>query len=339
MSAADTNPQNQGSATNLAGREAAPPRPLWHVVLVRPETMTLLLLILGVIVASQLSPYFLDISYILRSFTLSAEFAIVALVLTMVIIAGEIDLSPAANMALSACLFAWAQAHGLPMPLAICVGLLAGLAMGALNALMVITLQLPSIIVTIGTLTLYRGLAQVIAGDRSIRVPDWFIGIDRVLVLGIPVPVIIFIIASIVLGLILAGTIFGRQIYQIGTNEIAARHAGIRTRRIKLTLFLLVGLVSAVAGMMTASRLGSVRYDLGLGGELQMILMAMLGGTYIFGGRGTILGTFLAAWLLVVVSTGMTVANLLPAIQLTVLGVLLIVAIIATNFIYSRTQR
>ena len=338
MSATDTSPGNTGPA-NIAGREAAPPRPLWHVVLVRPETMTLLLLVLAVIVASQLSPYFLDISYILRSFTLSAEFAIVALVLTMVIIAGEIDLSPAASMALSACLFAWAQASGVPMPLAIAVGLASGLAMGALNAFMVISLQLPSIIVTIGTLTLYRGLAQVIAGDKSIRVPEWFIGIDRVLVAGIPVPVLVFIACSVVLGLVLAGTIFGRQIYQVGTNEVAAQHAGIRSRRIKLTLFLLIGFVAAVAGMMTASRLGSVRYDLGLGGELQMVLMAMLGGTYIFGGRGTVLGTFLAAWLLVVVSTGMTVANLLPAIQLTVLGVLLIVAIIATNFIYSRTQR
>jgi rhamnose transport system permease protein len=336
MSATETHDK---AGTSIAGREAAPPRPLWHVILVRPETMTLLLLLIGVIVASQLSPFFLDVGYILRSFTLSAEFAIVALVLTMVIIAGEIDLSPAANMALSACLFAWAQANGVPVPLAIGIGLLAGLAMGALNAVMVIALQLPSIIVTIGTLTLYRGLAQVIAGDKSIRVPEWFIGIDRVLVLGVPVPVIIFLAASLVLGLILAGTIFGRQIYQVGTNEIAARHAGIRTRRIKWILFLLTGLVAAIAGMMTASRLGSVRYDLGLGGELQMILMAMLGGTYIFGGRGTILGTFLAAWLLVVVSTGMTVANLLPAIQLTVLGVLLIVAIIATNFIYSRTQR
>lgn len=324
---------------STAMHEAAPARPFWHVVLVRPETMTLVLLIVAIVVASYLSPYFLDIGYILRSFTLSAEFALVALVLTMVIIAGEIDLSPAANMALSACLFAWAQASGIPMPIAIAIGLLAGLAMGALNAFMVIALQLPSIIVTIGTLTLYRGLAQIIAGDKSIRVPDWFIGIDKVMVLGIPVPVVIFIVAALVLGLILAGTIFGRQIYQVGTNEVAARYAGIRTRRIKLILFLLIGLVAAVAGMMTASRLGSVRYDLGLGGELQMVLMAMLGGTYIFGGRGTILGTFLAAWLLVVVSTGMTVANLLPAIQLTVLGVLLIVAIIATNFIYSRTQR
>ncbi len=333
MSAADT------PSRNIAGREAAPPRPLLHVILVRPETMTLVLLILAVIVASQLSPFFLDINYILRSFTLSAEFAIVALVMTMVIVSGEIDLSPTSNMALSACLFAWAQAAGVPMPVAIVIGLAAGLAMGALNAFMVIALQLPSIIVTIGTLTLFRGLAQIIAGDKSIRVPDWFIGIDKVLVLGIPVPVLIFVVVSLLLGFVLAGTIFGRQIYQIGTNEVAARHAGIRTRRIKLVLFLLMGLVAAIAGMMTASRLGSVRYDLGLGGELQMILMAMLGGTYIFGGRGTILGTFLAAWLLVVVSTGMTVANLLPAIQLTVLGILLVVAIIATNFIYSRTQR
>ncbi|MGV3490623.1 MAG: ABC transporter permease [Devosia sp.] len=324
---------------HIAGRESAPPRPFWHQVLVRPEMMTAVLLVLGVIIASQISPYFLDISYILRSFTLSAEFAIVALVLTMVIIAGEIDLSPAANMALSACLFAYAQSVGVPMPVAIGIGLVAGLVMGALNAFMVIALQLPSIIVTIGTLTLYRGLAQVIAGDKSIRVPEWFIGLDRVLVLGMPVPVLIFIVAALVLGLVLAGTIFGRQIYQIGTNEVAARHAGIRSRRIKTVLFLMIGLVSAIAGMMTASRLGSVRYDLGLGGELQMVLMAMLGGTYIFGGRGTILGTFLAAWLLVVVSTGMTVANWLPAIQLTVLGILLIIAIIATNFIYSRTQR
>jgi rhamnose transport system permease protein len=320
-------------------RDTAPARPLWHVILVRPETMTLALLVVGLFAGSLLSPFFLDISYILRSFTLSAEFAMVALILTLVIIAGEIDLSPAANMALSACLFAWAQDAGIPMPLAIGIGLLSGLVMGAFNAFMIIRLQLPSIIVTIGTLTLYRGLAQIIAGDKSIRVPEWFIGVDKVMVLGIPLTVLLFVALAILLGILLGGTIFGRQIYQIGTNEVAARHAGIRTARIKLVLFLAVGLISAVAGLLTASRLGSVRYDLGLGGELQMVLMAMLGGTYIFGGRGTILGTFLAAWLLVIVSTGMIVANVLPAVQLVVLGALLIVSIVATNLIYSRTQR
>jgi len=320
-------------------RDVARARPGWQVALYRPEMMTLILLILGMFAASALSPYFLDVAYILDSFTLSAEFAMVALVLTMVIISGEIDLSPASNMALSACLFAWAQASGVPMPLAIVIGLASGVLMGAINGVMVITLQLPSIIVTIGTLTLYRGLAQVIAGDKSIRVPEWFIGINNWIVLGMPFTVLLFLILSLALGLVLGTTVYGRQIYLIGTNEIAAQHAGIRTKRIKMSLFLAMGLASSIAGLLTASRLGSVRYDLGLGGELQMVLMAMLGGTYIFGGRGTILGTFLAAWLLVVASTGMTVANLLPAVQLTVLGVLLIVSIIATNFIYSRTQR
>ncbi len=316
-------------------QDAAPARPRWQRLLIRPETMTFTLLVLGVFAGGLLSPFFLDINYILRSFTLYSEFAIVALVLTMVIIAGEIDLSPAANMALSACIFAWLQQAGVPIPLAVAAGLFSGLVMGAINGFFVIGLQLPSIIVTIGTLTLYRGLAQIIAGDKSIRVPEWFIGVDKVMIAGVPLPVVLFLLLAIVLAVVLGGTIFGRQIYQIGTNEVAARHSGIQSARIKLGLFLLIGLVAAIAGIMTASRLGSVRYDLGIGGELQMVLMAMLGGTYIFGGRGTILGTFLAAWLLVIVSTGMIVANVLPAVQLVVLGILLIVSIIATNFIYS----
>ena len=311
----------------------------WIKTFNRPETMTFALLVIALIGASLLSEFFLDINYILRSFTLTAELSIAALVLTMVIISGEIDLSAAANIALSACIFAYVQATGVPMAGAIFVGLFAGFIMGSLNAILVIIYQLPSIIVTIGTLIFYRGLAQVIAGDKSIRVPEWFIGINTKMIIGIPLPVIIFTFTAIILGLVLGTTIYGRQIYQVGTNNTAAMHAGIKSDRIKFGLFILLGVVSSACGIMAASRLGSVRYDLALGGELQMVLMAMLGGTYIFGGRGTILGTFLAAWLLVIVSTGMTVANLLPAIQLTVLGLLLIIAIIATNFIYSRGRR
>jgi rhamnose transport system permease protein len=334
-----TSTDHTSPTPTVSALDAAMPRPLWQVILIRPETMTFVLLIGALVAASLLSPYFLDINYILSSFTLYAEFSLVALVLTMVIISGEIDLSPASNMALSACLFAWTYQAGLPLPLAMLVGIGAGILMGALNGLLVIGLQLPSIIVTIGTLTLYRGLAQIIAGDQSIRLPDYFNGINARLVAGIPVPVLIFIAVSIALGLFLGATIYGRQIYQIGTSETAAQHAGIRAKRIKLALFIAMGFASSIAGLMTASRLGSVRYDLGLGGELQMVLMAMLGGTYIFGGRGSILGTFLAAWLLSIISTGMITANLLPATQLCVLGVLLIVSIIATNLIYSRTQR
>ncbi|MCX5496603.1 ABC transporter permease [Kaistia dalseonensis] len=321
-------------------REAAKPRPRWQVILVRPETVTFLLLIIATIVATRLSPFFADLGFILESSTYYVEFAIVALVLTIVIISGEIDLSPAAQMALSACLFGTAYRAGAPIPVAILVSLVSGLAMGAFNAFFITVLRLPSIIVTIGTLILYRGLAQVLAGDKSIgSFPGWFVGIDYRMIGIVPVPVMIFIIASVLLGLFLGITILGRQIYQIGTSEVAAIHAGIRVRRIKFGLFLASGLTSSIAGLLTASRLGSVRYDLASGGELTMVLIVMLGGTYIFGGRGSILGTFLAAWLLVIIATGMTVANIAINAQLTVMGLLLIVSIIATNAIYARSQR
>ncbi|MDP1730972.1 MAG: ABC transporter permease [Devosia sp.] len=328
------------ATTTSTVRDAAAARPRWQVLLIRPETMTLALLIGAIIVASNLSPFFSDLGFILESSTYYIEYALVALVLTLVIISGEIDLSPAAMMALSACVFAWCYQAGVPIELSMAASLVAGILMGLVNGILVIRFQLPSIIVTIGTLTLYRGLAQVLAGDRSIgKFPKWFNGIDYRLVFDVPVPVILFIVASIVLALVLGTTVVGRQIYQIGTSEVAARHAGIRVRRIKTGLFVLMGIVSSIAGLLTASRLASVRYDMATGGELQMVLMVMLGGTYIFGGRGTILGTFLASWLLVIIATGMTVANIAVTSQLIVMGLLLIVSIIATNAIYARTQR
>ena len=333
-------PPERAGAVRLSSHEAAEARPLWQVILIRPEMMTLLLLIIAFAVASELSPFFADVTFILESATFYTEFAIIALVLTLIIISGEIDLSPAAMMAFSACVFAALFQAGIPIGLAMIASLITGALMGAFNAMLVLRFQLPSIIVTIGTLTLYRGLAQVLAGDRSISgFPGWFIGIDWKYWLGIPIPVIIFAGVALVLGIFLGFTVTGRQIYQIGTSPEAAKHAGIRVRRIKLGLFVLLGVMSSVAGMLTASRLASVRYDMATGGELQMVLMVMLGGTYIFGGRGSIAGTFLAAWLLIVIATGMNVANIPITSQLIVTGFLLIVAIIATNAIYARTQR
>jgi len=320
--------------------EAAPLRPRWQLIVFRPETMTFILLIVATIGASWLSPFFADVDYVLESFGYYSEYAMVALVLTMVIISGEIDLSGAAMMALSACLFGIAYRSGLPIAVAMLVSLASGAAMGAFNGVLVLRYQLPSIIVTIGTLTLFRGLAQVIAGDRSIgKFPKWFVGIDYTYFMALPIPVIIFGLSALALAVVLGMTILGRQIYQIGTSPVAAQHAGIRVNRIKMGLFVAMGIVSALAGLLTASRLGSVRYDLATGAELQMVLIVMLRGTYIFGGRGSIVGTFLAAWLLVILATGMTVANIAINAQLTVMGLLLIISIIATNAIYSRSQR
>lgn len=324
----------------LSSHEAAAPRPLWQVILIRPEVMTLILLFAAFGVATRLSPFFADTTFILESATFYVEFALIALVLTLIIISGEIDLSPAAMMAFSACVFAALFKAGVPIGVAMGASVVTGALMGAFNGVLVLWFKLPSIIVTIGTLTLYRGLAQVLAGDRSISgFPSWFIGIDWKYWFGVPIPVVFFVLVAIMLGVFLALTVTGRQIYQIGTSPEAAWHAGIRVRRIKMSLFVLLGMTSSVAGMLTASRLASVRYDMATGGELQMVLMVMLGGTYIFGGRGSIAGTFLAAWLLIVIATGMNVANIPITSQLIVMGLLLIVSIVATNAIYARTQR
>lgn len=331
---------NETAPAVITPRDAAAPRARWRVLLIRPETVTFLSLIIAIIVAMNLSPFFSDIGFILDSSTYYFEYSVVALALTLVIISGEIDLSPAAMMALSACVFASCYQAGAPVWVGVAAALIAGLAMGCFNALLVIGFRLPSIIVTIGTLILYRGLAQVLAGDKSIgKFPTWFIGINYRQIADIPVPVIIFLVASIGFALFLGTSVAGRQIYQIGTSEVAARHAGIRVRRIKTGLFILMGLIASLAGLLNASRLASVRYDMATGGELQMVLMVMLGGTYIFGGRGTILGTFLASWLLVIIATGMTVANIVVTSQLVVMGLLLIASIIATNAIYARSQR
>lgn len=307
---------------------------------IRPEYATLFLLALAYIVGALLSPFGADPGFILESSTFYVELCLVALVLTLVIIAREIDLSVASMMALAASVFALVHDRGASMPVALASGLLCGAAMGAFNGVLVTRFRLSSIIVTIGTLILYRGIAQVLAGDRSIGgFPEWFVGIDLRSIGPVPVPVVLFVVAALLIGLFLSRSIFGRQIYQVGTNPVAAQHAGIRVDRFRMGLFVASGVASAIGGLLMASRLGSVRYDLAFGGELQMVLIVMLGGTSIFGGRGTVLGTFLASWLLVVIASGMTVANIAINTQLTAFGLLLILAIIGTNAIDARARQ
>lgn len=306
----------------------------------RPEYMTMALFVLALVVSASLSEFFADVRFVLESSSFFIEVGLIALALTFVVVAGEIDLSVAAMLALSACIFGEVFQVSESVALATSAALVSGLFMGLFNGVLVIWLQLPSLIVTIGTMTLFRGIAQILVGDYSIRgFPNWFVGIDWRTVGIVPVPVIIFFAAALVSGLILSRTGFGRKVYLIGANPSAAFHAGIRVRGVKLALFAATGVVSALAGIMMASRLGVVRYDLATGSELQAVLVVMLGGTYIFGGRGSILGTTVALWLLVVLQTGMSVANISIDYQLAVLGLLLILAIIGSNAIYARSGR
>jgi rhamnose transport system permease protein len=228
---------------------------------------------------------------------------------------------------------------GIPFVITIVIGLASGLLLGLLNGYIITRFSLPPIIVTIGTLSLFRGFAQVLLGDHSIgRFPDWFVGIDMKYIGFIPFPLIIFCGLFIVMAIVLNRTIFGRQIYAVGTNEKAAAYSGINVKKIKMILFALSGLFSAFGGIMMISRLGIARYNLAMGGELEIVTIALLGGADINGGRGNVIGTFIAFFVLVCLKTGLSVANIKIENQLAILGSLLIFSIVLSNYIYSKRK-
>jgi rhamnose transport system permease protein len=301
------------------------------IVLARPETITVLLLAVAFAAGAMLSPYFLDGRYLLDSTSLYMEVGVVALAMTLVIISGNIDLSVASNLALTAVVSAklFASWH-LPMPLIVLFAPIFGALLGLFNGLMITRLRLPSLTVTLGTLALYRGLAQVLVGDHSVgNFPDWFNGIDYRKIAGIaPMPLILFLALAVVFALLLHKTIFGRCVYAIGTNEPASRFSGVRVDLVKLAVFTLSGFMAGIGSMMMLSRLSVARYDMALGDELAVITAVVLGGTDIFGGRGSIFGTVIALFLLGVIRTGMGVANIRAENQLAVTGTLLVVAVL-----------
>ncbi|HYO10172.1 MAG TPA: ABC transporter permease [Tepidisphaeraceae bacterium] len=312
------------------------PRGGWGAVarrlLVQPEMVTIVLFVLVFAASAATSDAFLDYRFLLNSTSLYMEVGLLALAMTFVIISGNIDLSVGSGTALVAVASSLAFAAGVPMPMVIPLALLMGVALGLFNAAMVTLLRLPSLTVTLGTLALYQGIAQVLLGDRSQGgFPRWFTGINYRGVGPVPMPLVIFLIAAAILGVVLARTVFGRRVYAIGTNEAAARYSGIPVNRVKVLVFALSGLMMGAAALMLNSRLTVARYNNLPAAELAAITAVVLGGTDIFGGRGTIFGTVVALLLLGIVKKGMGLQNVSPEYQLTVNGGLLIVAVILTN--------
>jgi rhamnose transport system permease protein len=294
--------------------------------------VTILLFAIVFAVSASTSSAFLDFRFLLRSTSMYMDVGLLALAMTFVITSGNIDLSVGSGTALVAVASALLYAAGVPMAVVIPLALLMGVCLGLFNALMITWLRLPSLTVTLGTLALYQGLAQVLLGDRSQGgFPKWFVGIDYRGVGPVPMPLIVFLCVAVVLGIVLARTVFGRRVYAIGTNEAAARYSGIPVNRVKVMVFALSGLMMGAAALMLNSRLAVARYNSLPAAELAAITAVVLGGTDIFGGRGTIFGTVVALFLLGIVKKGMGLQNVSPEYQLTVNGGLLIVAVILTN--------
>jgi rhamnose transport system permease protein len=299
--------------------------------LLRWETILIGLLAIVILGNTIISPYFLDI-YNLSDATFNfSEKAIIALGMTLLILVRDIDLSIAAIIALASLSMGLAADAGFAAPALILVGITVGAICGAFNGFLVAKVGLPSIVVTIGTMSLFRGLAQVILGDQAItRYPSDFQTLGQGYLIKwppIPYSFALFLILAVVFAAVLHKTAFGRKLYAIGNNPVAAQFSGIPVNRIRFGLFVLTGLLAGIAAVFLTARIGSTRPNIALGWELEVITAVILGGVSIAGGSGTILGVVLAVFIIGLATFGLSLVNV-PGIVISVLlGLLLIVSI------------
>jgi len=295
----------------------------------RWETLLALLFVVVFIINSIVLPNFLDL-YNLADGTFNfSEKALIALPMALLIICREIDISVAGILALCSVAMGLAHAHGMPPHGLVVVALATGTVCGWLNGFLVTRFALPSIVVTIGTVSLFRGLASVVLGDQAFTgypklMVDWgqgyFFGI-------IPREFVVLLVFAGVFAVILHTTTWGRRIYAIGNNPVAARFSGISVDRYRLVLFMITGAMAGLAAFLLTGRIGSTRPNIAMGWELEIITMVILGGVSIAGGAGTIGGVMLAVMTLGIVTYGLALANIPGIIMTIVVGILLLITI------------
>lgn len=289
---------------------------------------------------TQASPYFLDpwnLSDATFNFT---EKAMIAFAMALVIISGEIDLSVASIIALVSTCMGFAVQLGFDTPALVLIAITVGAMCGAFNGFLVAIMGLPSIVVTIGTLSLFRGIAYIVLGDKAYSgYPESFAYFGQGYVWWvITVEMIIFAVTALFFYVLLHRTSFGRSTIAIGNNPTAALFSGIRVSRVKFILFLLTGIMSAIAAVCLTSRLGSTRPSIAVGWELEIVTMVVLGGVNILGGSGTIPGVVIAAIVMGMVTFGLGLLNV-PGIVMSIFVGLLLITVIALPIVIRRTRR
>jgi rhamnose transport system permease protein len=310
---------------------------------VRWEAALVALMFLVILYGAHVSPAFtrhIDVFYIGVN---SGEIAIMALPLALIVITGEIDLSVASTLGLSGAVMAELFAHGWGVWPAIAGALVVGVIAGAFNGFLVTRIGLPSLAVTIGTLTLYRGIAQILLPNNTVGgFPTSLtkIGIEPIPHTELSYSTGFFIVLALLFAIVLHATPLGRSIFAIGANQEAAFFSGIRVKRIKLGLYVLSGFLCSIAGVLWTLRFASARYDAGTGLELNVVTVVLLGGISIFGGRGTIFGVVLAMIVVGCLQQALTLDLVAAQNQNIVIGALLIISVILPNSssLYARAR-
>ena len=298
----------------------------------------LLVVALAIFVANALaSPFFLDIWNLSDATFTFTEKAIVALAMTFVVMAGEIDLSIGGTIAVASTAMGAAAQAGCATPTLAAIGLGVGTLCGLFNGLLVARVGLPSIVATIGTMSLYRGIAYVVLGDKVYNgYPASFAVFGQGYVWQmLSIEFASFLVLAALAAVLLHRTVFGRLVRAIGNNPVAARFSGVRVERIRMALFMMTGLAGGLASIMLTSRLGSTRPSIALGWELDVVTIVVLGGIAIQGGAGTIGGVVLASVVMGLVTYGLGLLNVPGIIMSIVIGAMLI-AVIALPILVRR---
>jgi ribose transport system permease protein len=291
-------------------------------------------------VAIYLSPSFLQVGNLMNVGRQIALFGIVSIGMTFVILTRGIDLSVGSIVGVVAVTSAMLLSSGTPIPGVIVLALLMGVVFGAINGLGVVVFQMPPFIMTLGTLVMGRGIAMTIANGEPQNLgdaTDAFFFLGGGFLLGVPVPIWIFAGVALIAFIVLRSTAFGRQIYAVGSNAEAARLAGIKVGAVLLSVYVISGLLASLTALITISRLTVGEPTAGTNLELEAIAIVVIGGTSLFGGEGTIIGTVIGAAIIAVIANILNLLGISPFTQQIVKGAIIIAAVMFE--VYRHRQR
>ncbi|EJH13560.1 hypothetical protein SPAR161_1186 [Streptococcus pneumoniae GA60080] len=300
------------------------------------ELTTVIALIILMAVITIINSNFLTANNLLNLLLQVTSNALIAFGMTFVILTGGIDLSVGSILALSSALTAGLLGSGMPVTLAILISLILGCILGMMNGLLISYGKLAPFIVTLATMTIFRGATLVYTNGNPITkgLSDTFLFqfLGQGYIVGIPFPVIIMFIVFIVLYVLLHKTAFGKSVYAIGGNEKAAYISGVKLNKVKIIIYSISGIMASISGLIITSRLSSAQPTAGASYEMDAIAAVVLGGTSLSGGKGRILGTLIGALIIGVLNNGLNIIGVSAFWQQVVKGVVILIAVLIDRF-------
>ena len=301
----------------------------WSALMQVRELNVLTALLVVVALISFSTPYFLTTDNLMGVFRSFSLVAIMSIGMVMVIITGGIDLSVGSVLGLSSLVTALGFQYGLPTIVCVAGGLVTGLLFGLFNGLLITVVRLPPFIATLGSLSIGRGLMYILTHGVPLTpdTPDAFTLIGQGYVGLVPVPVVIMLGMAVIFSILMRKTRFGRHVYATGGNELAARLSGVKTGRVKLLVYMLSGLIAALAGVVSFSRYLSAEPASGFGAELDVIAAAAIGGASLSGGVGSVEGAIIGAALAGIIANGVVLMNIDTYAQQAITGAVILIAV------------